>query len=146
MKRLKVLLLQLAVVAAIVMAVNPQMVSLASEPTSLAVNAPQVSAQEEWIKGQLGDGLDVRDQVASGVVADQFVKQISAVEWLAPLAPVALSPFFGITLLSGLACYGPDWLPDNALLSAGSPLANPTMFWVFLIPVSYTHLTLPTKA
>ncbi|MDG1808731.1 MAG: hypothetical protein P8I27_12615 [Pirellulaceae bacterium] len=67
------------------------------------------------------------------VVVEGITRQISTIEWLAPLAPVALSPFFGITLLSGLACYGPDWLPDNVLLSSQSPLANPTLFWTFLM-------------
>ena len=89
--------------------------------------------KQEWIGEQVGQGLDAKDEIASQVVANEFHRQISNVEWLAPLAPVALSPFFGITLLSGLACYGPDWLPDNALLSDGSPLSNPVMFWAFLV-------------
>ncbi len=72
------------------------------------------------------------------VVVEGITRQISTIEWLAPLAPIALSPFFGITLLSGFACYGPDWLPDNVLLSPQSPLANPVLFWTFL---SLTVLT-----
>ena len=136
MNKFKSKFLPIFVVAVFVLAISPQRFSLGSES---AINAPAETAtainqdQEQWLKDQLGEGLDVRDQIASDVVSDQFVQQISAVEWLAPLAPVALSPFFGITLLSGLACYGPDWLPDNALLSDRSPLANPTMFWTFLI-------------
>lgn len=105
-----------------------------------AVNATPVSAvttesnfNQDWIQNELGEGLSERDTIASEVVSEQFSKQISGVDWLAPLAPVALSPFFGITLLSGLACFGPDWLPENALLSDGSPLANPNLFWIFLV-------------
>ena len=33
--------------------------------------------------------------------ADQLARKISSVEVLGPLAPVALSPFFGLTCLSG---------------------------------------------
>ena len=96
-------------------------------------SASSANIQEDWIQNQLGDGLDTRDEIASQVVTEQFTKQVSSIEWLAPLAPVALSPFFGITMLSGLACFGPEWLPDNALLSDGSPLANPNLFWLFLV-------------
>jgi hypothetical protein len=100
---------------------------------SMAVQESQMELSENLIKDQLGEGLSEREVIAAEVVTEEFARQISAVEWLAPLAPVALSPFFGITLLSGLACYGPEWLPDNALLSSGSPLANPNMFWAFLV-------------
>ena len=74
------------------------------------------------------------------MVVNQVTNQISTIEWLAPLAPVALSPFFGICLLSGLACFGPEWLPDNALLSGSSPFANPTVFWLFLVLTIVTSL------
>ncbi len=74
------------------------------------------------------------------VAVAELTKQISSIEWLAPLAPIALSPFFGITLLSGLALYGPEWLPDNALLGANSPLANPAIFWIFLVLTVTTSL------
>ena len=66
------------------------------------------------------------------IIVDQVSQQITAVEWLAPLAPVALSPFFGIALLSGMACFGPAWLQENALLSDASPLSSPIVFWVFV--------------
>lgn len=92
-----------------------------------------VVGQQDWVNKQLGKGLGAHEEVAAQVVTNEFQRQISSVEWLAPLAPIALSPFFGITLLSGLACYGPEWLPDNALLSDGSPLSNPILFWTFLV-------------
>ena len=44
------------------------------------------------------------------ILVDGITNQITTIEWLAPLAPIALSPFFGITLLSGFACYGSEWL------------------------------------
>lgn len=142
MNKIRTRFFQVSIVAIFIFAANPHVTGINSplpplEPTKNEIVAAE---QEQWLNNQLGDGLDERDRIASQVVSEQFVKQISAVEWLAPLAPIALSPFFGITLLSGLACYGPDWLPDNALLSDGSPLANPTMFWLFLVLTVITSL------
>ncbi|MEM9412060.1 MAG: hypothetical protein AAGA30_13165, partial [Planctomycetota bacterium] len=88
----------------------------------------------------LKPGLSAREQIASEAITSEFSRQISGVEWLAPLAPVALSPFFGITMLAGLANFQPEWLPENALLSENSPLANPYMFWTFLILTVVTSL------
>ncbi len=55
---------------------------------------------------QVSGGLDLSPNAAG----EQLAKQISTSEWLGPLAPVALSPFFGIAVLSGLATYGPEFL------------------------------------
>ena len=111
-----------------------------------AANGDQQDVQSLLTEGaireqlDLGEGLNERDLMASSIVTNEFNRHASTVEWLAPLAPVALSPFFGITLLSGLACYGSDWLPENALLSEGSPLANPALFWTFLVLTILTSL------
>ena len=94
----------------------------------------------DLVSQALGQGMNEREKIASQLVAEQFGRQISSIEWLAPLAPVALSPFFGITLLSGLANYGPEWLPDNALLNEGSPMSNPVLFWVFLVLTLLTSI------
>lgn len=73
--------------------------------------------------------------------ASTLAKQLPVSEWLGPLAPVALSPFFGITCLSGLALYGPDWLPkNNAILGDGSLLKQPLVFWTFLVLTIVTSL------
>ncbi len=127
--------IQLVVVTGILFAFQTQSTVNATPNVSASSvsSASSANIQEDWIQNQLGDGLDTRDEIASQVVTEQFTKQVSSIEWLAPLAPVALSPFFGITMLSGLACFGPEWLPDNALLSDGSPLANPNLFWLFLV-------------
>ena len=90
----------------------------------LALSWPTITSGSQ---GASSDALNAAEQAAT-----QISNQISNIEWLAPLAPIALSPFFGITLLSGLACYGPEWLPENALLSPTSPFANPWIFWTFL--------------
>lgn len=67
------------------------------------------------------------------VAAQQFGETLGVAEWLGPLAPVALSPFFGITCLSGMSLYGQGWISsDNAFLGESSPLHNPAVFWIFL--------------
>ncbi|QDV61718.1 hypothetical protein [Crateriforma conspicua] len=74
-----------------------------------------------------------------------WAESLHLADWLGPLAPVALSPFFGIALLSGLALYGPDWITDNALLGASGPLQNPTLFWIFVGLTVLTSLPRLTK-
>ena len=87
-------------------------------------------------------GLDVKTMAASEVVADQ----IGAAEWLGPLAPIAMSPFFGLTILSGVATYGPDWLQDrSALFADSSSLNNPWLFWIMLILALLSSLPRLTK-
>ncbi len=91
--------------------------------------------------GQLG-GVDAKSMAASQAISQQFATS----EWLGPLAPVALSPFFGLTLLSGVATYGPDWLQDrSSLFSDGSALNNPTLFWIMLALAVLTSLPRFTK-
>ena len=92
--------------------------------------------------------IDLRDfnpldqtEAQEAVAAQKFVGDIKIAEWLGPLAPIAISPFFAIALLSGVACYGQDWLPfENGLLAEGSPLANPTLFWVFVVLTVVTSI------
>ncbi|TWU48226.1 hypothetical protein [Rubripirellula reticaptiva] len=67
------------------------------------------------------------------------------VDWLGPLAPVALSPFFGVTCLSGLALWGPDWATNNAVLGVAGPLRNETLFFIFLGLTLLTSLPRLTK-
>ncbi len=66
---------------------------------------------------------------------------ISTTEWLGPLAPIALSPFFGLACLSGIACYGPDWLQQRSqLFSSSSPLNQPLLFWTMVLLTVFTSL------
>ncbi len=67
------------------------------------------------------------------------------VDWLGPLAPVALSPFFGVTCLSALALWGPDWATDNAVLGVAGPLRNEWLFFIFLGLTLLTSLPRLTK-
>lgn len=78
--------------------------------------------------------------------AQKVAQSLGVAEWLGPLAPVALSPFFGIACLSGMALYGPSWIsPDNPMVGSNSPLANPAVFWVFLALTVFTSLPRLTK-
>ena len=78
--------------------------------------------------------------------AQQLSQSLGVADWLGPLAPVALSPFFGIACLSGLALYGKGWVSsDNAFLGEASPLHNETVFVVFLILTVVTSVPRFTK-
>ncbi|MCR9198201.1 MAG: hypothetical protein NXI04_06130 [Planctomycetaceae bacterium] len=78
--------------------------------------------------------------------AQQLSQSLGVADWLGPLAPVALSPFFGIACLSGLALYGQGFVaPDNAFLGEASPLHNETVFVVFLILTVLTSVPRFTK-
>jgi len=83
---------------------------------------------------------------ADVAAAQQFTQTIGVADWLGPLAPVALSPFFAIACLSGMALYGGDWVSaDNAFLGENSPLNNPVVFWTFLILTLITSIPRFTK-
>lgn len=105
----------------------------ASQPETLqqtesrqpAIPADDVSSA---IEAQLEGPLD-----SAGITAaNQWVSSLGLADWMGPLAPVALSPFFGVTLLSGLALWGPEWVTDNALIGSTSALRSPMLFWIFL--------------
>ncbi len=79
------------------------------------------------------------------MATSSWVNSTGVVDWLGPLAPVALSPFFGVTCLSGLALWGPEWVTDNALLGASGPLQSGLLFAVFLVLTILTSLPRLTK-
>ncbi|MGB7344389.1 MAG: hypothetical protein WBD20_09265 [Pirellulaceae bacterium] len=72
--------------------------------------------------------------------ANSWAQTLQLADWLGPLAPVALSPFFGMACLSGLALYGPDWVTNNALLGSTGPLQNEWLFGVFIVLTLLTSL------
>ncbi len=83
---------------------------------------------------------DTDHQLASGIVSS-----ISASEWLGPLAPIAISPFFGITCLCGISQFGADYLPLNSFISTNPVLQSQTVLWVFLLLTVVTSLPRFTK-
>ena len=77
--------------------------------------------------------------------ASQLSKRVSEAEWLGPLAPIALSPFFGIACLSGMALFGGDWIPGSNALLQNPLLKSPGLFWTFAVLAVLTSLPKLTK-
>lgn len=96
----------------------------------------------DWVTEPVGNAWDADALAASQAVA----QQMGTSEWLGPLAPIALSPFFGLTVLSGAATYGPEWLQQrSALFHEGSALNSPVLFWTMLLLAMFTSLPRLTK-
>ena len=73
--------------------------------------------------------------------AEALALRVSSTEWLGALGPVALSPFFGLTCLSGIAILGEERLPeDHYLRRASSPLRHPLVFLSFLVLTILTSI------
>ncbi len=85
------------------------------------------------------DPLSAKDhELATGLAGT-----VSAFEWLGPLAPIAISPFFGLACLCGISQYGGDWMP--AFASGNPVLQNPAVLWAFVILTVVTSLPRLTK-
>ena len=99
-----------------------------------AIQLPDVSS----LSGvSASEGQQMEKKLAA---ANEVISAITPADWLGPLAPIAMSPFFGITCLSGLAMWGPDWMPGNGLLDSVTPLKSPMLFWVFAVLTIVTSL------
>jgi hypothetical protein len=91
--------------------------------------------------GSAQDSYDKNLLASDKTKGEQIAKKISSIDVLAPLAPVALSPFFGIACLSGtsmLCSHG--ILPENDFLMGNKALNNPLVFIVFLALAIATSL------
>jgi hypothetical protein len=83
--------------------------------------------------------------------AQQLTGSIATSEWLGPMAPIALSPFFGITCLSGMSVFGESvmgegsFLTQNQFVSSNPVLNQQAVFWIFLILTVVTSLPRLTK-
>lgn len=99
------------------------------------------SLSAKGIEESLEGPVDVETIVATS----SWVHSTGVVDWLGPLAPVALSPFFGVTCLSGLSLWGPDWATNNVVLDAHGPLRSELLFCVFLTLTILTSLPRLTK-
>ncbi len=79
-------------------------------------------------------------------LANRISEHLSTQEWLGPIAAIALSPFFGLACLSGMATYGPDFLRSHsALLGVQGPMNNPALFWGMTVLTVLTSLPRLTK-
>lgn len=122
--------------------------TLSKLPTTLPVQISGSDAQDDsgwqrWLPGVLGLPSAPGD---AGSIS-QFVK---TTELLGPLTPIAMSPFFGITVLSGLTQIPEnwpfaDWLSNNHLLGNNPVLRHPITFWLFLVLTAVTSIPRFTK-
>lgn len=77
--------------------------------------------------------------------AQRISEFVAAQDWLGPISAIALSPFFGLACLSGIATYGPEWLRNTPLLSVSGPLNSPFLFWCMAALTLVTSLPRWTK-
>ncbi len=114
-------------------------------PSSTYVAAVQVNqasdSDELNFSEYLTNPLSSRDMA----VAQGLGGSVSIAEWLGPLAPIAISPFFGIALLAGISQFGSESLPFNQFISNNPILSNPATFWIFLVLTILTSLPRFTK-
>ena len=95
--------------------------------------------QRKSERGEI-DGL-TSDERAAVAQISQIATTAGTTEWLGAMAPVALSPFFGLTCLSGIAIAGDDYLPaDHFLRQPSSPLRQPIVFITFLVLTIVTSI------
>lgn len=107
-----------------------------------AAQHPQATDLDELnLSDYMTNPLSARDMA----VAEGLGGSVSIAEWLGPLAPIAISPFFGITLLAGISQFGSESLPFNQFISNNPILSNPATFWVFLGLTVLTSLPRFTK-
>ena len=62
-----------------------------------------------------------------------WIQASGLTELLGPLTPLALSPFFGVTCLSAISLWGPEWANSSPMLGANGALRSETIFVTFLI-------------
>jgi hypothetical protein len=107
----------------------------------LSPDSVPIKQFEQQLEQELGGSFGAGDIAATTT----WVHTTGLVDWLGPLAPLALSPFFGVTCLSGLAIWGPEWMTDNSMLHASGPLQNPSLFCLFLALTILTSVPRFTK-
>lgn len=104
-----------------------------------------------WLAGllffpALAWGYDAGQAAADLVVADRVADAVPWSEFMGPLAPIALSPFFGLACLSGISLLTTrGLLPDNSFLHGHPVLTHPAIFATFLILAIATSLPRLTK-
>lgn len=94
----------------------------------------------------LAYGYDAAQAAGDLAAADALSDRVPWTEVLGPLAPVALSPFFGMACLSGLSLLVTRGvLPENGFLHSHPVLTHPAMFAAFALLAVFTSLPRLTK-
>lgn len=93
-----------------------------------------------------GWSYDAGQAAADLAVAHKVTDSVPWSELMGPLAPIALSPFFGMACLSGISLLTTrGLLPDNSFLQGHSVLTHPGVFFAFLALALLTSLPRLTK-
>lgn len=122
---------------------RPALLCIASLAVIAVVGLRAAQAADAYDRGRFS-----QDQAA----AERLVETLPVSEVLGPLSPVALSPFFGLTCLSGLSILSSNEmlpLPENAFIDGNPVLNNGWVFAAFLgltVLTSLPKFTTPTKA
>ena len=114
-----------------------------------AMPVRQASSATDYNKLALSQDQAKAEQLVNSL--STTAESLSVTEVLGPLAPVALSPFFGITCLSATSMLSEktDVIPNNKLITGNEALNNPAIFAIFLVltlVTSLPKLTTVTKA
>ncbi|MHC5089025.1 MAG: hypothetical protein ACYSOT_05385 [Planctomycetota bacterium] len=82
----------------------------------------------------MGNKIDTSEVTAQQQQGENLAEKLGITETLGPLAPVALSPFFGLACLSGASMLCDSGiLPGNEFLAGNEVLNNPLVFVVFTL-------------
>lgn len=117
----------------------------------IVVAIASVGSLLSWSQPQQAQVAQLESFIPDGITADDHEKiagltgSISAMEWLGPLAPIAISPFFGLACLCGISQFGDGWFPLNAFVSNNPVLQNPAVLWTFVGLTVVTSLPRLTK-
>ena len=104
-------------------------------PGLLALQAPTLAFAYDT--GQAATDLAAADHVADALPWSEV---------MGPLAPIALSPFFGMACLSGISLLTTRGvLPENSFLQGHPVLTHPWVFLAFLALAVFTSLPRLTK-
>lgn len=94
----------------------------------------------------LASGYDASQAAGDVAAGNRLAGQVPWSEVMGPLAPVALSPFFGMACLSGLSLLVTRGvLPENGFLHSHPVLTHPAIFGAFLALAVFTSLPRLTK-
>jgi len=90
--------------------------------------------------------VDTATLHADQATAGRLLETVPISEWMGPLAPVALSPFFGLACLSGASMLmSSGLLPENTLLMGNPALNDPRVFAALALLAVFTSLPRLTK-
>jgi len=105
--------------------------TLADESSSTVDTEVPVDSQA-LIENLLGP-LDTEGVDTEAIATTSTWVQASGItELLGPLTPLALSPFFGVTCLSAISLWGPEWAGSSPMLGSNGALRSETIFITFL--------------